>query len=92
VEKRCLVPASAFFEFTGKKYPKAKDRFTPNNVPFMAIAGLRREGKAISPLHSPCGRWCRRRTSRHTPIARSPFCGQRTGQIGSISRGRKRIC
>jgi hypothetical protein len=24
---RCLIPASAFFEFTGKKYPKAKHRF-----------------------------------------------------------------
>jgi putative SOS response-associated peptidase YedK len=23
---RCLIPASAFFEFTGKKYPKAKHR------------------------------------------------------------------
>ena len=22
--KRCLIPASAFFEFTGKKYPKSK--------------------------------------------------------------------
>ena len=26
--KRCLIPASAFFEFTGKEYPKAKYRFT----------------------------------------------------------------
>ncbi len=42
---RCLIPASAFFEFTGKKYPKAKHRFTLNNVSFMAIAGIWREGK-----------------------------------------------
>jgi putative SOS response-associated peptidase YedK len=35
---RCLVPASAFFEFTGKKYPKAKHRFT--HSPFPAIAGI----------------------------------------------------
>jgi putative SOS response-associated peptidase YedK len=38
--KRCLIPASAFFEFTGKKYPKAMHRFTLSDAPFMAIAGL----------------------------------------------------
>jgi len=42
---RCLIPASAFFEFTGKKYPKAKHRFTLKGAPFLAIAGLWREGK-----------------------------------------------
>jgi putative SOS response-associated peptidase YedK len=42
---RCLIPASAFFEFTGKKYPKAKHRFTLEGAPFLAIAGLWREGK-----------------------------------------------
>lgn len=26
--QRCLIPASAFFEFTGKKYPKAMHRFS----------------------------------------------------------------
>lgn len=41
---RCLIPASAFFEFTGKRYPKAKHRFTLNGAPFLAIAGLWREG------------------------------------------------
>jgi putative SOS response-associated peptidase YedK len=46
---RCLVPASAFFEFTGKTYPKAKHRFTLNDAPFMAIAGLWREGKGNQP-------------------------------------------
>ena len=40
---RCLIPASAFFEFTGKKYPKAKHRFTLNDAPFMAVAGIWRE-------------------------------------------------
>jgi putative SOS response-associated peptidase YedK len=40
---RCLIPASAFFEFTGKKYPKAKHRFTPVGAPFLAIAGIWRE-------------------------------------------------
>ena len=41
---RCLVPASAFFEFTGTKYPKAKHRFTLTGAPFLAIAGLWRDG------------------------------------------------
>lgn len=43
--QRCLIPASAFFEFTGKKYPKAKHRFSSSREPFLAIAGLWREGK-----------------------------------------------
>ena len=43
------MPASAFFEFTGKKYPKAKHRFTLAGAPFMAIAGLWREGKGNQP-------------------------------------------
>jgi putative SOS response-associated peptidase YedK len=46
---RCLIPASAFFEFTGKKYPKAKHQFTLNGAPFMAIAGLWREGGGNQP-------------------------------------------
>lgn len=46
---RCLVPASAFFEFTGTKYPKAKYRFSLNGSPFMAIAGLWREGEGNQP-------------------------------------------
>ena len=47
--KRCLVPASAFFEFTGSKYPKTKHRFTLNGASFMAIAGLWREGEGNQP-------------------------------------------
>jgi putative SOS response-associated peptidase YedK len=47
--KRCLIPASAFFEFTGKKYPKAKHRFVLSDAPFMAIAGLWREGDGNQP-------------------------------------------
>lgn len=46
---RCLIPASAFYEFTGTKYPKAKHRFTLANAPFMAIAGLWREGRGNHP-------------------------------------------
>ncbi|MBR1041144.1 SOS response-associated peptidase family protein [Bradyrhizobium viridifuturi] len=46
---RCLIPASAFFEFTGQKYPKAKHRFSLNDAAFMAIAGIWREGKGDAP-------------------------------------------
>ncbi len=46
---RCLIPASAFFEFTGTKYPKAKHRFTLSDAPFMAIAGLWRESDGTQP-------------------------------------------
>ena len=37
---RCLILASAFFEFTGSKSPKTGHRFTPNDASFMAIAGI----------------------------------------------------
>jgi putative SOS response-associated peptidase YedK len=47
---RCLIPASAFFEFTGKKYPKAKHRFTLADAPFMAIAGIWRD---VAPAKPP---------------------------------------
>jgi putative SOS response-associated peptidase YedK len=47
--KRCLIPASAFFEFTGKKYPKAMHRFSLTGAPFLAIAGLWREGQEGDP-------------------------------------------
>jgi putative SOS response-associated peptidase YedK len=40
---RCLIPASAFFEFTGAKSPKSKWRFTLRTTPVFAIAGLWRE-------------------------------------------------
>ena len=42
---RCLIPTSAFFEFTGKKYPKAKHRFALKGSAVTAIAGIWREGK-----------------------------------------------
>ena len=47
--QRCLIPASAFFEFTGSKYPKTKHRFTLKDAPFLAIAGLWREGAVDQP-------------------------------------------
>jgi len=42
--KRCGILASAFFEFTGTKYPKAKHRFALAHEPFLFVAGLWREG------------------------------------------------
>ncbi len=47
--KRCLIPASGFYEFTGKKYPKTKHRFSLIGVTFMAIAGLWREAQGNHP-------------------------------------------
>ncbi|NMG41186.1 SOS response-associated peptidase [Chelativorans sp. ZYF759] len=47
--RRCLVPASGFFEFTGTKYPKTKHRFTLNGAPFMAIAAIWREARGNHP-------------------------------------------
>jgi putative SOS response-associated peptidase YedK len=44
--KRCLVPASAYFEFTSKQTPKTKWRFVLADQPMLAIAGLWREGDA----------------------------------------------
>jgi putative SOS response-associated peptidase YedK len=38
--QRCAVLASAFFEFTGKTYPKAKHRFTLTGEAMFFIAGL----------------------------------------------------
>ncbi|MGQ4274115.1 SOS response-associated peptidase family protein [Terrihabitans sp. B22-R8] len=48
--RRCLIPASVSFEFTGTKYPKTKHRFTLNGAPFMAIAGIWREAKGNHPM------------------------------------------
>ena len=44
--QRCVVPASAFFEFTGSKYPKSKWRFDLEENPVLGIAGLWRNGKS----------------------------------------------
>ena len=38
--RRCLVPANAFYEFTGTKYPKAKWRFTLTGEDWFCFAGL----------------------------------------------------
>lgn len=37
---RCLIPASAFYEFTGTKYPKQKWRFTKAGEDWFCLAGL----------------------------------------------------
>lgn len=38
--RRCLVPASHFFEFKGKRPPKEKYRFTLAGEPWFCFAGL----------------------------------------------------
>lgn len=38
--RRCIVPASAFFEFTGTRSPKSKWRFTVPGEQVLGIAGL----------------------------------------------------
>jgi hypothetical protein len=43
---------SAFFEFTGKKYPKAKRRFALRGSPMTAIAGLCREPQGNHPSNN----------------------------------------
>lgn len=47
--RRCLIPASAFFEFTGTKSPKSKHRFTLVGEPFLCIAGIWRDGAESEP-------------------------------------------
>jgi putative SOS response-associated peptidase YedK len=37
---RCLIPASAFYEFTGAKYPKTRWRFTATDADWFCFAGL----------------------------------------------------
>lgn len=38
--RRCLIPATAFFEFTGAKAPKSKWRFSMTDEPLFCVAGL----------------------------------------------------
>lgn len=37
---RCLAPASAFFEFTGDRYPKTRWRFTATGEDWFCMAGI----------------------------------------------------
>ena len=37
---RCLIPATAFFEFTGARSPKTRWRFTEAGRPWFCLAGL----------------------------------------------------
>jgi putative SOS response-associated peptidase YedK len=46
---RALVPASAFFEFSGEKTRKSKHRVTLNAAPFMAIAAAWKPAKGNEP-------------------------------------------
>ncbi len=44
--RRCLVPASHYFEFTGAKSPKSKWRFTKTGEAWFCFAGLWRPATA----------------------------------------------
>ncbi len=44
--RRCLIVASAFFEFTGSRSPKSKWRFMLSGHPVFALAGLWRPASA----------------------------------------------
>jgi putative SOS response-associated peptidase YedK len=46
---RCIVSASAFFEFTGKRYPKAEHRFALRGSPVTAIAAISRPAQGNQP-------------------------------------------
>ena len=46
---RCLVPASHFFEFTGKKSPKSKWKFTKAGEAWFCFAGLWRPAAGDAP-------------------------------------------
>lgn len=46
---RCLVPASAFFEFTGTQYPKTRWRFTASGRDWFCMAGLWRPAQGDWP-------------------------------------------
>jgi putative SOS response-associated peptidase YedK len=46
---RSVIPASAFFAFTGDNCPKAKHRFALKRSPITAIAGLWREARGNHP-------------------------------------------
>jgi len=48
---RCLIPATAFFEFTGTKSPKTKHRFSLKDAPMMGIAAIWKQVSADAP---PC--------------------------------------
>jgi putative SOS response-associated peptidase YedK len=50
---RCLIPASAFYEFRGEKSPKAKYRFSLDGAPILAIAGIWRDGADGQPPAFP---------------------------------------
>jgi putative SOS response-associated peptidase YedK len=48
-EQRVVIPASAFFEFTGTKSPKSKWRFSLSDGSPLGIAGIWRAGGAEGP-------------------------------------------
>ena len=47
--RRCLIPASHFFEFTGTKSPKSKWKFTKTGEDWFCFAGLWRPAVGATP-------------------------------------------
>jgi len=47
---RCLIPATAFFEFTGTTSPKTRHRFSLRDAPMMAIAAIWKQASPDAPL------------------------------------------
>ena len=47
--RRCLIPASHFYEFKGTKPPKSKYKFTLSGEPWFCFAGLWREATDTAP-------------------------------------------
>lgn len=48
-ERRCLIPVSYFFEFTGAKSPKTRWRFTMSGEDWFCIAGIWRPAEGQWP-------------------------------------------
>jgi hypothetical protein len=81
--KRCLIPASAFFEFTGKRYPKAKHRFALKDAAFMddRRALARDRGRWSAGVHHAYHRSERRRGT----IPRPTGGGATPGGLGRVA-------
>jgi SOS response associated peptidase (SRAP) len=89
--RRCLIPASAFFEFTGTKSPKTKHRFILAGRPFFYIAGVWRDGAAGEPPDFTILTTTPGPDVAPITIGKSLSFHRPTGPRGSIWRGWKKI-
>jgi putative SOS response-associated peptidase YedK len=79
--RRCLILASAFFEFTGKKYPKAKHRFALKDSSITAIVGIWRKGRGN---HPPAFTMLTTAPVSLSPLSQPTGCGGPTGRLGGL--------